>query len=719
MSDMELPGQIDETQANTDTSDGDSGRAADPQVPTIHPPSMPSTAPDKLKREGSKCSNVSPRNIHEHVDPGSKNSAHEMQRTVESLHSFRIALETNQLQCLRLFDHELEKLKRNLPADATTRMSYRDRLLKPGDRSRRSVRSKSSVHSSEAANRANRYSAASKCSREAEKSTHEGTQSLTQSLQSPIFSTTLTSSLPTSPSPPTSPPTSPATSPASPGMSLPKRQRRMSWITKQGTGFLDAKALEELKAKDASESQEEVQRKKTVRTTYSSEASNFSGKRQSKVKSEELKAGGMLTQLNPDLAKDAVMDRAAAEFGKPRLEIMKTDGRLYAIASHPFFERITLAVILLNAGWIGVDIELNKADMLFRADPIFIVMENFFCIFFLAELIIRFGLFKKTSYVIKDIWFLADFFLVSLMILETWLVPVIDAFTNGSGSGMSSGASVLRVARVMRVLRTARMARLVRLMPELMILIKGMMVAFRSVFFTLLLLLLITYVFAVAFVQFSRDTNLERGTFGTMGEAVATLILKCILTDQEDLIRSVTEESLLMSFLLLTFIFFGSLTVMNMLLGVLVEAIKTVSTIEREQLEVDFAKRADTDGDNCISEEEYMAVLQKPEAMTALTSLGVDVDAALDYGKLLFEDGEPLTFGDFMKGILTLRGSNQTTVKDIVDLRKFTADEFNHLQEVLEVVNQQLALNRPHDAGAEHSRRASFASSRGSRGDSD
>eukprot|EP00434_Breviolum_minutum_P033560 symbB.v1.2.029697.t1/scaffold3274.1/size59892/5 len=200
-----------------------------------------------------------------------------------------------------------------------------------------------------------------------------------------------------------------------------------------------------------------------------------------------------------------------------------------------------------------------------------------------------------------------------------------------------------------------------------------------------------------------------------MGMAVTTLILKCILTDQEDLIRTVTQENWLMGFLLLTFILFGSLTVMNMLLGVLVEAIKTVSTIEREQLEVDFAKRvlwdlinrgeADTDGDNCISEEEYMA------AMTALTSLGVDVDAALDYGKLLFEDGEPLTFGDFMKGILTLRGSNQTTVKDIVDLRKFTADEFSHLQGVLEVVNQQLSLARQ-DGGAELSRKASFSSSR-------
>ena len=106
-----------------------------------------------------------------------------------------------------------------------------------------------------------------------------------------------------------------------------------------------------------------------------------------------------------------------------------------------------------------------------------------------------------------------------------------------------------------------------------------------------------------------------------------------------------------------------------MLLGVLVEVINTVSTIEREQLEVDFAKKAlwelinkgdlsrskpirsrfhhdfslveevfeaagdaDEDGDNRISEQEFVNVLSKPQAVTALTSLGVDVEAALDYG---------------------------------------------------------------------------------------
>ena len=103
---------------------------------------------------------------------------------------------------------------------------------------------------------------------------------------------------------------------------------------------------------------------------------------------------------------------------------------------------------------------------------------------------------------------------------------------------------------------------------------------------------------------------------------------------------------------------------------------------------------ADQDGDNRISEEEYRAVLRTPQAMAALTSLGVDVEAALDYGRLLFEDGEPLTFGDFMRGILTLRGSNQTTVKDIVDLRKFTADEFSHIHEVLNGICKFLVAGR-------------------------
>ena len=53
----------------------------------------------------------------------------------------------------------------------------------------------------------------------------------------------------------------------------------------------------------------------------------------------------------------------------------------------------------------------------------------------------------------------------------------------------------------------------------------GLIVAARSVFFTLVLLLLITYVFSIAFSQLSENTRLEPKYFPTITSAVLTLIV--------------------------------------------------------------------------------------------------------------------------------------------------------------------------------------------------
>ena len=256
-----------------------------------------------------------------------------------------------------------------------------------------------------------------------------------------------------------------------------------------------------------------------------------------------------------------------------------------------------MTVIFLNAIWLSIDIEFNDADIIVEAAPGFIIAENLFCAYFTAELLIRYLVYTRTCYALQDPWFVFDLVLVSLMIFETWIMALVYLFSDGGGGNIVGGTSVLRVARVLRVLRTARMARLVRFMPELMILIKGMMVACRSVFFTLILLLLITYVFSVAFMQFSRGTLLadpeyEFAFFDSMGRTISSLILYCIFPDQEFFYTEVAKQSWEMAILVVVFIFLGSLTVMNMLLGVLVEAIKTVSEIEREQMDVDFAKKA-------------------------------------------------------------------------------------------------------------------------------
>ncbi|CAJ1387620.1 unnamed protein product [Effrenium voratum] len=318
-----------------------------------------------------------------------------------------------------------------------------------------------------------------------------------------------------------------------------QRKRRMSWITKTATvgdfGLHDSK----VHPAPSLPKEPEVEQLNDLPAAVAHITKDQ--RAQAKRDAEKSTEAGMLSNFNADLAKNAVRQRAAEELEQVP-DLMKTEGRLAAFAKHPWFERTTMSVIFLNAIWISIDIEFNKADIISEADAGFVLVENLFCTYFTLELLIRYCLYKKTSSAFKDAWFLFDLMLVTLMIFETWAMAIVYTVTGGGGAGVAGGASVLRVARIMRVLRTARMARLVRLMPELMILIKGMMVACRSVFFTLVLLLLITYVFSVAFMQFSRGTALEQSFFSDMGTAVMSLILNCILADQDRKVSSVVRR---------------------------------------------------------------------------------------------------------------------------------------------------------------------------------
>jgi len=399
----------------------------------------------------------------------------------------------------------------------------------------------------------------------------------------------------------------------------------------------------------------------------------------------------VFSQLHAQFATDRVRQQAIQEFDNTLVE-GSTETFWTRMVQHGMFERISLLMIYLNAMWLAVDIEFNDADVVWQAEPLFIAVEVVFVFYFVGEAVVRYMSYATSWKAIRDPWFIFDMLLVVMMLLETWVVPMfllVLPESDDSGSSLGRTVSVLRVARVLRVLRTARIVRVARYMPELLILIKGLMFAARSVFFTLVLLLLITYVFSIAFARLSEGTSLEE----IFPSALLTLIVKSVMPDREIFFREVASQSWFMGALVLIFILIGSLIVLNMLVGILVEAVQTVATMEHEQIRVDFAKNvlwqliaktsADQNKDNKISEQEFLKLIERDDASEALLMLGVDMYAAKEYSKLLFEDGEPLSFGEFMDAMLTLRGSNQTTVKDIVNLRKFTADEFSQLHAVL------------------------------------
>lgn len=389
-----------------------------------------------------------------------------------------------------------------------------------------------------------------------------------------------------------------------------------------------------------------------------------------------------------------------ASMVKPEYDISDlyhSAGWCQMIARSWAFERATLFIIAVNALWIAVDTDFNKAPVLIQAHPAFQIAEHTFCIYFSWEWTIRFFAFRKKGDTLKDPWFMFDTLMVFLMVAETWIVSAVVLALDGAGSGgISSNTGTLRLLRLLRLSRMARMAKLLRSFPELLILIKGMASATRSVFVTLFLLFILIYVFSIAFRQLTEGSAVGERYFNDMGMAIHTLWIEGTLLDNPGaLVVHLAHESILLVLLFYLFVLLAALTVMNMLIGVLCEVVSAVAATEREQITMatvkdgflDIIRRGgiDTNGDNMISRSEFREILNSPDAVKLLTKVGVDVYAFVDLADFLFqaEDGheeQPMTFLEFMECVLSLRGTNMATVKDIVDLRKFIKTQFNYLE---------------------------------------
>merc|ERR1719188_2419351 len=110
-------------------------------------------------------------------------------------------------------------------------------------------------------------------------------------------------------------------------------------------------------------------------------------------------------------------------------------------------------MIVLNAVWLAVETDYNDEALLANADPPFVIVENFFCAFFVGELLVRFMAFKVKTDAMKDNWFMFDAIIVFFMAFETWLLSLLVWMTAGSLTTSSSSTSVLRVVRLFRMTR--------------------------------------------------------------------------------------------------------------------------------------------------------------------------------------------------------------------------------------------------------------------------
>merc|ERR1712118_188041 len=135
------------------------------------------------------------------------------------------------------------------------------------------------------------------------------------------------------------------------------------------------------------------------------------------------------------------------------------------------------------------------------------------------------------------------------------------------------------------------MMRLLRKCPELLTLLKGMAAAVRTVFSTLLLLVIFMYIFAIIFRQQAKGNEALDPYFGSMGLCFWTLLLHgTLLDDITDALTDIKDDTPSLAAVFLVFVLIGNFTVLNMLIGVLCEVVSAVSASETEKIHVDFAK---------------------------------------------------------------------------------------------------------------------------------
>jgi len=375
------------------------------------------------------------------------------------------------------------------------------------------------------------------------------------------------------------------------------------------------------------------------------------------------------------------------------------------LAANKKFEGLTFLFIGVNSLYIGIDADYSartgKPDDLWDADtPIgFKIMENIFCIYFTAELIIRFIGYKKKSSCVTDGWFVFDGILVLFMVLETWFFPII---------GVNGALAQFSVLRLLRLLRISRMARLMKKVPELMIIIKGLIASFRSVGCTAILQVLILYVWSILFVSeyHEEEDSMEgiEGYFGTMGKSMFSLFIYGTVLDDvtacTDAIRETGKMGMLALFIV--FILISSFTILNMLIGILCEVVSATAESEKTKAAETCVKEAittlfhklDVDGSGNVTEDEFMMMREDQTVRGALEEMDIYESHFNRYCEILFHghmDADPdseqakekptISFDTLITMILRLSPGNHINALDFSLLQASIDRTQEHLRE--------------------------------------
>lgn len=221
-------------------------------------------------------------------------------------------------------------------------------------------------------------------------------------------------------------------------------------------------------------------------------------------------------------------------------------------------------VIVLNAIFMGVDIELNTEDFSWG----FWAVESIFLLVFLVELILR-VVAAKPKRAFCDAWGIFDTSVTIIGCADAWFLTFILSGSEGNPLGG------LVVLRILRLVRLVRLLRVLRMFPELVLLVNTIMESVKAVTWMSFLLLIIMYVGSIMTVMLigipHRDSDEDvMKHFGTMGSALFAHFCVITLEGWVDVAEAGMRHNILWSLYFIAVIALTNFCLVNLMIGVIV-----------------------------------------------------------------------------------------------------------------------------------------------------
>lgn len=237
--------------------------------------------------------------------------------------------------------------------------------------------------------------------------------------------------------------------------------------------------------------------------------------------------------------------------------------RLRALVETKSFERLVVAVIVVNAITLGLE---TSATAMAVAGPLLVALDRLALLFFCVELAIRIVAYGLAFF--RGPWNLFDFAIVAIS-----LAPA------------SEGFQVLRALRILRALR------LLSVVPQMRRVVEALLSALPGMGSVVALLTLVFYVFAVMATKLFGPSFPD--WFGSVGASLYTLFQIMTLESWSmGIVRPVMEKHPQAWLFFVPFILIATFAVLNLFIALIVNAMQQVHESEGlgKTLEVDHAQ---------------------------------------------------------------------------------------------------------------------------------